>query len=79
MERLKALGTTMGKAHQAKLQRRQEYEKAAEAKDAELKAALAKVADLEKALPHRDRAGARERHGMLLEVQHLDEIFASKC
>ena len=51
---------------------------AAEDKDAELKAALAKAANLEKALEERDRAIERERRGMLLEVQHLEES-SSKC
>ena len=41
--------------------------------------ALAKVADLEKMLQELDRAVARERHGMLLEAQHLEESFSSKC
>ena len=49
------------------------------AKDVELKAALAKVTNLEKALQDHDRAITRERHGTLLEAQHLDETFASKC
>ena len=42
--------------------------KAAEDKDAEPKAALPKVADLEKALEERDRTIARERRGTLLEA-----------
>ena len=46
--------------------------KAAEDKDAELKAALAKVAELEKALQERDRTIAQERRGTLLEARHLD-------
>nr|XP_020155088.1 uncharacterized protein LOC109740438 [Aegilops tauschii subsp. strangulata] len=71
VERLKALGATMGEAHQAKLHRRQEYERVAEAKDAELK-----VADLEKTLQEHDRTIARERRGMLLEAQHVEESFS---
>ena len=59
--------------------RREGAEKAAEDKDAKLKAALAKAADLEKALEERDRAVKRERRGTLLEAQHLEESFSSKC
>ena len=54
-------------------------EKATEDKDAELKAALAKAADLEKALGERGHALEREQRGMLLEAQHLEESFSSKC
>ena len=53
-------------------------EKAAKDNDAELKAALATAADLEKALKERDRAIERERRGTLLEAQHLEESFSSK-
>ena len=41
--------------------------------------ALAKAADLEKALEERDRAIERERRGTLLEVQHLEDSFSNKC
>ena len=51
----------------------------AEDKDAELKATLAKAADLEKALQERDRTIDRGRCGTLLEAQHLEESFSSKC
>ena len=66
-------------ARQAEACRCEAAEKAAEDKDAELKAALAKAADLEKALEERDRAIERERRGMLLEAQHLEESFSRKC
>ena len=48
-------------------------------KDAELKAVLAKVADLEKTLQERDRTIDQERCGTLLEAQHLEVSFSSKC
>ena len=66
-------------ARQAEACRREVAEKVAEDKDAELKAALAKAADLEKALGERDRVLERERRGTLLEAQHLKESFSSKC
>ena len=37
------------------------------------------MADMEKALRERDRAIERERRGTLLEAQHLEESFSSKC
>ena len=40
---------------------------------------LAKVADLEAVLQERGRTIARERRGTLLEAQHLEESFSSKC
>ena len=79
MERLKALVATVEESRQGETWRREEAVKAAEDKDAELKAALAKVADLEKALEEHDRTIARERRGTLLEAQHLEESFSSKC
>ena len=66
-------------ARQGKTRRREACEKATEDKDAELKAALAKVADLEKTLQEHDRTIARERRGTLLKAQHLEECFSSKC
>ena len=79
MERLKALVAMAEETRQGETQRREEAVKAAEDKDAELKAALAKVADLETVLQERDRTIARERRGTLLEAQHLEESFSSKC
>ena len=70
LERLKVAATIAAEAHQAELLR---------LKDAGVEAADTKVADLEKALQHRDRASTRERHSMFLEAQQLDETFASKC
>ena len=73
------MAATTAESHRAELLLlKEEHEKATAAKDAELKVAVAKVAELEKALQDRDRAGNRERHGMLLEAHHLDETFASK-
>ena len=43
------------------------------------KTALAKVIEMEKALQERDRTIAREWRGTLLEAQHLEESFSSKC
>ena len=79
VERLREQATTAEEARQAESPRREAAEKAAEDKDAELKAALAKAADLEKALRERDRVLEREQRGTLLEVQHLEESFSSKC
>ena len=79
MELLKVLEAAAEEARQAETRRRKESEKAAKDKDAELKMALAKVADLEKALEERDRTIARERRGTLLEAHHLEESFSSKC
>ena len=76
---MKAMGAKVWEAHQVELLYCKEYEKTVMAKDAELKAALAKVTDLEKALQDRDRAITKERYCTLLEAQHLDETFASKC
>ena len=36
-------------------------------------------ADLEKAFGERDRVLERERRGTLLEAQHLEDSFSSKC
>jgi hypothetical protein len=78
--RLKEEATKTAEAHQAELLRlKEEHKKAAAAKDGKLKAAVDGRAELEKALEARDRAGNLERQGMLLEAQHLDEVFASKC
>ena len=55
VERLKALVATAEETRQGETRRHEEAVKAAEDKDAELKAALAKVADLEKVLEERDR------------------------
>ena len=79
VDRLRGQVTTAEGARQDEARRREAAEKAAEDKDVELKAALAKVADLEKALEERDRAIERERRGTLLEAQHLEESFSSKC
>ena len=79
MVRLRGQVTTAEGARQDEARRREAAEKAAEDKDAELKAALAKAADLEKVLGERDRILERERHGTLLEAQHLEESFSSKC
>jgi hypothetical protein len=80
VERLKEEATKTEEAHQAELLRlKEEHEKAAVAKDGELKAAVDGRAELEKALKALDRAGNLEQQGMLLEAQHLDEVFASKC
>ena len=74
MEHLKGQVTAAEGARQDEARRREAAEKAAEDKDAELKAA-----DLEKALEERDRAIEQERRGTLLEAQHLEESFSSKC
>ena len=66
-------------ARQDEARRREAAEKAAEDKDAELTADLAKVADLERALREGDRVLERERRGTLLEAQHLEESFFNKC
>ena len=80
VERLKTEATKTVEAHQAELLRlKEEHEKAPATKDDELKAAVDGRAELEKALEAHDRAGNLERQGMLLEAQHLDEVFASKC
>ena len=79
VDRLRGQVTTAEGARQDEARRREAAEKAAEDKDAELKAALAKAADLEKALEERDHAIERERRGTLLEAQHLEESFSSKC
>nr|XP_020194210.1 kinetochore protein Nuf2-like [Aegilops tauschii subsp. strangulata] len=76
VERLKALVATAEESRQGETRLHEEAMKAAEDKDAELKAALAKVADLEKALEERDRTIARERRDTLLEAQHLEESFS---
>ena len=78
VERLKALVAAAEETRQGETHRREEAEKAAEAKDAELKATLAKVAELEKSLQEHDRTLALERRGTLLEAQHLEESFSSK-
>ena len=75
MDRLRGQVTTAEGARQDEARRRD----AAEDKDAERKAALAKAVDLEKALEERDRAIEQERRGTLLEAQHLEESFSSKC
>ena len=79
VERLKALVAAVEEARQGETRRLEESEKAAEAKDAELKEALSKVADLENTLQEHDRTITRERRGTLLEAQHLEESFSSKC
>ena len=43
-----------------------------------LKAAIDKCAELERVLEARSRAGDLERHSMLCEAQHLDELLLSK-
>ena len=79
VDRLREQATAAEEARQDKTHRCEEAEKAAEDKDIELKAALAKAANLEKALEERDRIMERERRGRLLEAQHLEESFSSKC
>ena len=79
VDRLREQATAAEEARQDETRRCEAAEKAAEDKDAELKAALAMAANLEKALEERDRAIERERHGTLLEAQHLEESFSSKC
>ena len=79
MDRLREQATTAEEARQAEARRHEAAEKAAEDKDAELKVALAKAADLEKALEERDRAMEQEERGTLLEAQYLEESFSSKC
>ena len=79
VDRLRGQVTTAEGARQDKALSREAAEKAAEDKDAELKAALAKAADLEKALQERNRAIKREQRGTLLEAQHLEDSFSSKC
>ena len=79
MERLREQAATAEGARQDEARRHKASEKATDDKDAELKAALAKAADLEKALQERDCAIERERRGTLLEAQHLEESFSSKC
>ena len=65
---MKALVATTEETWQGETRLREEAVKAAEDKDAELKAALAKVPDLEKVLEERDRTIPRERRGTLLEA-----------
>ena len=80
VERLKEEAAKAAEAHRAELLRlKEEHEKAVAAKDGELKAAVDGRAELEKALEARDHAANLERNGTLLEAQHLDEAFASKC
>jgi len=79
VDRLRGQVTTAEGARQDAARRREAAEKAAEDMDAKLKAALAKAANLEKALEERDHAIERERRGTLLEAQHLEESFSSKC
>ena len=79
VDRLREQVTTAKGTRQDEASCREAAEKAAEDKDAELKAALAKAVDLEKALEERDHAIERERRGTLLEAQHLEESFSSKC
>ena len=79
VDRLRGQVTMAEGPRQDEARRREAVEKAAEDKDAELKAALAKAADLEKALEERDCAIEWEQRGTLLEVQHLEESFSSKC
>jgi len=79
VERLKGLMAATEAACQEEIRRREESEKATEDKDAELKAALANVADLEKMLRERDCTIDRERRGTLLEAQQLEESFSNKC
>ena len=68
VDRLREQATAAEGAHQDKARRREATEKAAEDKDAKLKAALANADNLEKALEERDRAMERERRGTLLEA-----------
>ncbi len=79
VERLREEAATTEGGRQDEARRHEAAEKATNDKDAELKAALAKAADLEKALQERDCAIERERRGTLLEAQHLEESFSSKC
>ena len=79
MDRLREQAAAAEEARQDETRRREVAEKAAEDKDVELKEALAKAADLEKALGERDRVMEREGHGTLLEAHHLEESFSSKC
>nr|XP_040245999.1 uncharacterized protein LOC120964969 [Aegilops tauschii subsp. strangulata] len=76
VERVKALVATTEETRLGETRLCEEAVKEANDKDAELKAALAKVADLEKALEEHDRTIARERRGTLLEAQHLEESFS---
>ena len=73
------LVATAEETREGETRRREEAMKAAEDKDAKLKAALAKVTDLKKTLQERDCTIARELRGTLLEVQHLEDSFSSKC
>lgn len=75
VDRLWEQATVAEEARQDETRRHQ----VAEEKDAEMKAALAKAADLEKALGERDRVMEWEQCGTLLEAQHLEESFTSKC
>ena len=79
VDHLREQATAVEEAHRDETRHREAAEKAAEEKDVELKAALAKAADLEKALRERDRVMERERRGTLLEAQHPEESFSSKC
>ena len=76
---MKALVAAAEETRQGETRRHEEAEKAIEDKDAELKTALPKAADLEKMLQERDRTIARERRCTLLEAQHPEESFSSKC
>ena len=78
MERLREKVTTAEGARGDEARRSEAAEKAAEDKDAKLKATLAKAANLEKALGERDRVVEQERRGTLLEARHLEESFSSK-
>ena len=75
VERLKALVAAEEETRQGETRHREE----AEDKEAEMKTTLAKVADVEKTLQERDCTISRERRGTLLEAQHLEESFSSKC
>ena len=79
VDRLKEEAAKTAEAHRAELLRlKEEHEKAAAAKDDQLKAAVDRRAELEEALEARDRAADMERRGTLLEAQLLDEAFFRK-
>lgn len=79
VERLRELAATTEGARQDEAHRCEAADKATDDKDAKLKTTLAKAADLEKVLQECDRTIDRERRGMLLEAQHVEESLSSKC
>ena len=78
VERLKGQVTMAEGAHQDKARRR-EAPKGGRGEGRRVEGGSCQVVNLEKALQERDRTIDRERRGTLLEAQHLEESFSSKC